>query len=205
MLQWLREALKAVNQPEPSKDFDRVLRFPETLTDTNDLRELANRFTKLWPGDERFFPYVQIKPLKQVGPTCVANCLAMLTNQTPAAFIGRMNTQDPVTWSTVLKPYEMKLAYCPTDIRRLEFYAEELVALNDLFLLCYYTTNDPDILLAAPRSDGSRSGSHVVILKGDRIFDPSLGEAVPFKNHVSLDYPTKRIFRVIPAGHERGL
>ncbi|CAF5168391.1 unnamed protein product, partial [Rotaria magnacalcarata] len=35
----------------------------------------------------------------------------------PEDFQGNLNTQDPVSWSAALKPYGMKLAYCPHDAR----------------------------------------------------------------------------------------
>ena len=141
---------------------------------------------------------------RQNGQTCVATTLAMLTGESPEAFIGTMNTQDPVSWSETLRPYGMKLAYCPTDLRRLRFYAAELVAIDDLFLLCYYSPVDSRIL-NDPRDDGWVCGSHVVTLLRHRVYDTQSGHSCDLEDHGCLDHFTKRIFRVVPADHMRGL
>jgi hypothetical protein len=99
----------------------------------------------------------------------------------------------------------MKLAYCPTDIRKLKYYMRELVELDDLFTLSYYTTNDANILLGNPNADGWLTGSHIVILHRNLILDSGIGEAIEAFDHVCNEYHTKRIFRVVPANHPRGL
>ena len=85
-----------------------------------------------------------IEPFLQSGLTCVSTTLGSLTGNGPEHFLnlqrdGKLNTEDPVSWSEVLKPFEMKLAYLPFDGRKLRFYMDELVALDDLFLLSYYS------------------------------------------------------------------
>lgn len=204
MLKWFREKLAESNAIPTQRPLEFLIPSLNTEIGAN-LREHCARLSSLWLGTERYFPNIEIRPLIQDGPTCVANCLAMLTGEMPEKYSGKVNPHDPLSWSQAIMPYGMKLAYCPTDFRRVEFYAPELIEKNDLFLVCYYTTTDPEELLADPRPDGWHCGSHVVILKGDTIFDPSLGKAVPFKEHSSLYYPTKRIFRIVPINHERGL
>ena len=110
----------------------------------------SDRNTPVWPAEEgeHYFRDLVIRPLRQRGPTCVSTCLAMLTGKRPEDFQGNINTQDPVSWSAALQPYGMKLAYCPHDARKLKFYIEELIALDDLFALSFYTTEDPKEILA---------------------------------------------------------
>jgi len=135
----------------------------------------------------------------------VSTTLAMLTGKTPEDFQGKMNTQDPYSWSQVLQPYGIKLAYCPSDIRKLKFYMNELVAMDDLFTLSYYTSTDGEDILGDPDSKGWITGSHIVILHRDQIFDPATGTMTPAFEHYCNDYHTKRIFRTVPSDHPRGL
>jgi hypothetical protein len=160
----------------------------------------------LWSGPpEAFFRDRTIVPQRQRGPHCVATALAMLTGQRPEEFHGRMNTQDPVSWSAVLAPSGMRLAYCPTDVRKLRFYLPELVALDDLFLLCYYLPLSAEAILADPTPDGWVCSSHVVVLHRGVVLDPDDGKATPALEHSCGARHTKRVFRVVPSGHYRGL
>ncbi len=165
-----------------------------------------NTSSTLWTNtDEHFFRPRRISPLRQTGPHCVSTVLAMLTASAPEDFQGRVNTQDPVSWSDALKPFDMKLAFCPTDVRRIKFYIDELIKLNDLFTVSYFTPGDSDALLADPNDSGWVCGSHIVIVHRDKIIDPQTGVSVDAHAHVGLMAHTKRIFRVVPATHERGL
>ncbi|CAF1225866.1 unnamed protein product [Rotaria sordida] len=146
-----------------------------------------------------------VSPTRQTGPHCVSTVLAMLTGKKPEDFQGKMNTQDPCSWSRVLQPYGMKLAYCPMDVRKLKFYMDKLIAFDDLFTLSYYTTLDPKEILADPDNAGWITGSHIVILHRNQIIDPVLGRTTPALEHECNDYHTKRIFRVVPCDYVRGL
>jgi hypothetical protein len=161
----------------------------------------------LWPrNDENFFRDRQITPLEQEGPHCVSTVLGMLAGVAPEIFQGVINTQDPSSWSDALKTYGLKLAYCPTDVRKVRFYLKELTALNDLFTISYYATLEPSDILADPREkDGWVCSSHVVIMHGNDIIDPGDGSRTEASSHVCWRKHTKRIFRVVPAGHPRGL
>lgn len=165
-----------------------------------------NYSTALWPhSDDAFFRDLDISPKLQYGPHCVAACLSMLTGEPQRSYIDVVNTQDPLAWSDELKNHGKKLAYCPADVRRLEFYMPELVDYDDLFLLCYYTPTDPHRILEDPDEHGWVCGSHVVILHRDRIYDPAKGEAVKADIHRCTTKHTKRVFRIVPADHERGI
>jgi len=165
-----------------------------------------NKHSKLWgEKNTKYFSENFITPITQKGPHCVSTCLAMLTDKSPEYFQKIVNTQDPVSWSDALKAFGMKLAYCPTDLRKLKYYQDELLDLDDLFVLCYYTPSDPFEIFRDPRSDGWICGSHIVILHFDQIIDPQYGVATPFNEHGSRERYTKRIFRVIPIESERGL
>lgn len=163
-----------------------------------------NTKSNLWPDQkEHWFGDRTITPQRQEGPACLRTSLAMLAGKSPADF-SAVNTQDPISWSDSLKPYAMKLAYCPFDVRKLRFYMDELIALDDLFLLCYYTGGPTD-MLRDPREDGWVCGSHVVILHRASIIDPMYASTTPAKEHSCNGKHTKRIFRVVPADCPRGL
>jgi hypothetical protein len=176
------------------------------------LKEMPMSFdlsTGLWSnGEEHFFRERLFKPIKQSGPHCVSTALAILTGKRPSHFLrmqksGELNTQDPFSWSEALKPFGMKLAYVPFDVRKLRFYMDELVGLDDSFLLCYYTRRGSE-LLRDPDEQGWVCGSHVVILHRDEIIDPLLGNFYAFDHHCN-ECHTKRIFRVVPCDNPRGL
>lgn len=161
--------------------------------------------TRLWPNNsDHFFRGQKYVIGKHKNLNCVVVVLATLTGASPNQFKGIINTQDPVSWSEALKSWGMKLAYCPCDIRKLRYYMEELIKLDDLFLLSYYTPVSKRIL-KDPDENGWISHSHIVILHRNNIYDSKLDQAVPAKEHICNKYYTKRIFRVIPVGHERGL
>ena len=158
----------------------------------------------LWSEkDGPFFREIVFIPILQSSQHCVSTSLAILTGQNPDYFQGKINTQDPVSWSNYLNPFGKKLAYCPSDIRRIDFYLPELLKLDDLFLLCYYTHTEE--ILNDPRKDGWLIGSHVVILHRDQVIDPAKGNSIEAHSHPAKSFHTKRIFRVLPLDHQRGL
>jgi hypothetical protein len=160
--------------------------------------------TFLWTGENAsYFQNIKLVPLQQIGPTCVFNTLAVLTGNDPDYFDGKINTQNPISWSDALIPFGMKLAYCSTDVRKMENYLPELVGYDDLFIISYYSyMSDP---LADPDENGWVCGSHIVILHRDKIIDSKKGLAVPAVGHEAGECHTKRIFRVVPADYSRGL
>lgn len=166
-----------------------------------------NTRSSLWSDrSERYFEDRSIQPLVQTGPHCVSTVLAMLSCATPEEFQGVINTQDPVSWSGALQKYGLKLAYCPSDFRKVRFYAQELAELNDLFTISYFLPLDAQQISKDPReSDGWVCGSHIVIIHGGDIIDPARGDRVPVSQHSSMERFTKRIFRVVPVDHSRGL
>ncbi|CAF1450321.1 unnamed protein product [Adineta steineri] len=167
----------------------------------------SNPNTPVWPAEdkEHYFRDLVIQPLLQKGPACVSTCLAMLTGKKPKDFQGNINTQDPVSWSAALKPYGMKLAYCPHDARKMKFYIEELITLDDLFGLSFYTAADPKNILVDPDETGFVTQSHFILLHRDKIYDPNGPGCVLARDHRCVNYHTKRIFRVLPVTHARGL
>lgn len=170
-------------------------------------KQQAYDFTAtLWENnDENFFRDRIFHPIQQYGPRCVATTLAMLTGKKPEDFQGKINTQNPCSWSQALNSDGMKFAYCPTDVRKLKFYMNELVALDDLFTISYYTSTCSEAILADPDRNGWITGSHIVILHRDQIFDPATGTKTPASEHHCNEYHTKRIFRIVPVNHLRGL
>ena len=161
---------------------------------------------KLWPNNtDVFFRDKTIQPIQQVGPHCVATCMAMITTSHPDNFHGKINTQDPVSWSIALSEYGMKLAYCPTDARKLKFYMDELLELDDLFTLSYYTPLNPQLILRDPDELGWICGSHIVVLHGNNILDPATGNTTSFEKHACIECHTKRIFRLVHTYSNRGI
>lgn len=187
----------------------------------------SNLWTECGDIQGPFFRELSITPRQQTGPTCVSNVLAMLTNQLPRDFqkpLHDVNTQDPSSWSDALLPYGLKLAYCPFDCRRLKHYLSELVALDDLFTISFYTrnmdtgvqsANDPSLILCEP-ADGSSShagiivNAHIVVLYRNRVYDTANGTSKRYNKYKwrGIDFGdlfTKRIFRVVPATHPLGI
>ena len=155
-----------------------------------------------------FFPEMAIEHTKQIGPSCVATTLAMIARTTGADveaddFKTITNSQSPHSWSNALKPYGMQLAYCNHDARRIEHYIDELVELNDLFFLCFYSVNP----LSDPDANGKLCTAHIVTMHNDTIYDTAKhsgsGGVVLANDYTRLERPTKRIFRVVPLGHPR--
>jgi len=163
-----------------------------------------NKSCKLWPyGRDKYYADKKIKPQTQEGGTCVSTCLSMLTDIDVKKIValvskGELNTQDPRSWSRWLRSYGMKLAYLPTDCRKLRFYVDELLDINDLFTISIYTGSQDEIL-KDPDDQDWVCWSHIVLLHGDRIYDPKNGSAKLAKDHDYCKVHTKRIFRVIPA------
>lgn len=167
-----------------------------------------NHASHLWPNpQENFFSTREFTPQKQTGPTCVATTLSVLTNQPVAAVQAfGINTQDPVSWSAHLSNHGMKLAYCPTDVRKLRFYMDELISFNDLFLISYYSLHsNAGQILGDPDENGFLTGSHIVTLHRNMILDTASGDRTLASDHDCNYAHTKRIFRVVPISHARGL
>ena len=154
-----------------------------------------------------FFRDIELQHTLQNGPTCVPTTLAMIArsagaNVGPDDFKPIINSQSPHSWSKALEPYGFQLAYCNQDLRRLDYYIDELIDYNDLFLVSFYSVDPP----SDPDKNGKLCTAHIVTLHRDQIFDTakrgSLGVSKA-KHYSRLDRQTKRIFRVVPFGHPR--
>ena len=129
---------------------------------------------------------LELDHIKQIGPTCVPTTLAMLARSTgadvkPEDFMPIINSQSPHSWSKALEQYGMQLAYCNNDLRRLEYYIDELVQHDDLFLLCFYSQDppfDPDI-------NGKLCTAHIVTLHKDVIIDTAKKNKINFQKEVA--------------------
>jgi hypothetical protein len=131
--------------------------------------------------------------------------LSLLTGEEPTAVRAQLNTQDPVSWSKYLQRHGMKLAYCSTDLRRLRHYADELLAHDDLFTISTYSPGEPDEIGEEPDGSGWICGSHFVVLHRDTVYDTRFAHPVALRDYCDLNRYVKRLFRVVPASHERGL
>lgn len=158
----------------------------------------------LWPRiDRQFFAERSFRMAKQEGPSGVPAVLAMLTGVPPSLFQGKVNTQDPTSWSEALGPWGMALSYCPTDMRKVRFYIDELIALDDLFTISYYTSRNNAELFADPDPGGWVTDAHMVLLHRDKVLDPLLDSPCDARSHKFMDLHTKRIFRVVPLEYPR--
>ena len=169
-----------------------------------------NPTAPIWHSEtkSKFFQDLVIKHTKQIGPSCVATTLSMLVNSmgyeaTVEDFKAITNSQSPHTWCDALKNFGLQLAYCNVDLRRLDYYIDELISHDDLFLLSFYSGSppyDPDV-------NGKLCTAHIVTLHKDTIYDTarhsSFGGVCLAKHYDRLDNPTKRVFRVVPLGHKR--
>lgn len=165
-----------------------------------------SRTSSLWPNaSDEFFRERTFEPVRQSGPHCVSTALAILTGASPELFQGSVNTQDPRSWSEALHDYGMKLAFCPTDVRKLKFYVDELLSIDDLFTLSFFTPASSDEILADPNGDGWVCGSHVVVLHRGLVLDPASGDVSGLRDFARAECHTKRIFRVVPASYLGGL
>ncbi len=174
-----------------------------------------NPSAPLWDVDKEgepvgpFFRDLQLKHIAQSGPSCVPTTLSMIANATgadvrPEDFMPIINSQSPHTWSKSLEKYGLQLAYCNQDLRRLDYYIDELVDYDDLFLISFYSVDPP----SDPDDNGKLCTSHIVTLHRNQIFDTAKkgSSAVSFaKQYSRLSRQTKRIFRVVPRGHPRCL
>lgn len=115
----------------------------------------------------------------------------------------QVGKEDPYSWSAALQRHGMKLAYCNTVPVALAHYVEELLALDDAFLIRVYT--DKVNKITAPLDHkGTNGGSHVVLLISGKIYDPS-GVIYDLKLSHHAQYMTKGIFRVVDASYPRGI
>tara|TARA_A200000159_G_scaffold148572_1_gene156415 strand:+ start:1341 stop:1886 length:546 start_codon:yes stop_codon:yes gene_type:complete len=154
-----------------------------------------------------FFNEISLEHIPQIGPSCVPTTLAMIARSTgadvgPDDFKPIINSQSPYSWSRALEPYGLQLAYCNQDLRRLVHYVDELVEHDDLFLVCFYSTDPP----SDPDCNGKLCTAHIVTLHRDKIIDTAKKGALGVTR--ATEYPrlsrqTKRIFRVVPFGHPR--
>jgi len=163
--------------------------------------------SSLWPTTpvEKFFPDLAIQHCQQTGGSCVATGLSLLTRQPPETVRQHINTQNPVSWSDYLQSHGMKLAYCPTDLRRLRFYRDELLALDDLFAVSTYSADSAVQIGTDPDRDGWICGSHFVILHRQTVYDTRDPSPILFEDYPDVSRYVKRLFRVVPASHHRGL
>lgn len=163
----------------------------------------------LWTeaGDEAKFWFrdLVLTHRRQVGGSCVSTGLSLLTGQAPTEVRDRINTQDPVSWSRYLQPHGFKLAYCPTDLRRLKHYVDDLLALDGLFVICTYRPGNPLQIGEEPDEDGWICRSHFVLLHRDKVYDTRFEHPVKLEDYLDASRYVKRLFRVVPAWHARGL
>tara|TARA_X000000368_G_scaffold201209_1_gene158862 strand:+ start:1253 stop:1786 length:534 start_codon:yes stop_codon:yes gene_type:complete len=166
---------------------------------------------KIWDSNDcSYFENLKIVHKQQNGPSCVATTLSMLVeslgnNISPEYFKSLTNSQSPQTWSDSLKKFGLQLAYCNTDVRRLSYLIEELKSYDDLFLISFYSVDPPfdtDV-------NGKLCTAHIITMHKGTIFDTAkssvYGGVCKSEDYARLDRPVKRIFRVLPLGHERCL
>lgn len=146
-----------------------------------------------------------IQHRQQVGGSCVSTCLSLLTGQAPTEVRRHVNTQDPVSWSQYLQSFDMKLAYCPTDLRRLKHYLPDLLAIDDMFTISTYSPSDASSIGAEPDENGWVCGSHIVLLHRSTVYDTRYDAPIALNAYADNQRYVKRLFRVVLVDHTRGL
>lgn len=148
----------------------------------------------LWNYEEKVTDLqINVIHIKQQGRDCVPCTLAMLTQSEPQKFY-KINNCNPVEWSSVLKEYNMKLAFCYAQSCYLDKYIYEL--LKGTYIICVYTGDSEKVL------EGDAT-SHTFLLNDGKIYDSN-------SNKPSIDiqtdmiyrfYQVKSIFRVVPVDY----
>ncbi|MCF8208872.1 MAG: hypothetical protein K9K38_05645 [Rhodoferax sp.] len=163
--------------------------------------------SKLWANQPiaAYYRDITIHHRQQVGGSCVSTCLSLLSGQEPTEVRSHVNTQDPVSWSHYLQGYGMKLAYCPSDLRRLQHYLPDLLAIDDLFTISTYSPPDSSSIGAEPNEDGWICGSHIVLLHRSTVYDTRYAAPIALNTYADKQRYVKRLFRVVPVDHARGL
>ena len=169
-------------------------------------RPVFDHSSALWSSPEpAFFHHLRLTPRVQVGGSCVPTGLSLLTREEPLEVRAHVNTQDPVSWSRYLQRHGMKLAYCSTDLRRLRYYVDELLAHDDLFTVSIYSPSSANQIGLPPDESGWICGSHFLLVHRDMVYDTQFDTPIPLSKYEYLDRYVKRMFRVVPADHPRGL
>jgi hypothetical protein len=179
-----------------------------SLTASSDPGAIYDFSSRLWTSrglQERFYPDLQIQHRLQEGGSCVSTGLSLLTNEEPELIRTNINTQDPTSWSYYLLQHGMKLAYCNTDFRRLKHYQEELLALDDLFAVSTYSPGNPFDIGEEPDENGWICSSHFFIVYGSMVYDTTYVSPVELTRYLDKGRYVKRLFRVVPEWHERGV
>lgn len=163
--------------------------------------------SQLWPNytARHYFHDLNLDHRRQTGPTCVPTCLSLLTGMEPAFIQREVNTQSPISWSDYLMTSGYQLAYCNTDLRRLGHYVDELIELDDLFLISTYSATDAADIGREPDENGWIISSHIALLHRDMIYDSLLSRPVDIRDYERNSHFVKRIFRVVPLNFARSL
>jgi hypothetical protein len=74
-----------------------------------------------------------------------------------------------------------------------------------LFLVSTYSSTNPLDIGAEPDAKGWVTGSHLVLVHRSRVYDTRHYAPCELDAYVDLDRYVKRIFRVVPLHHPRGL
>ena len=77
--------------------------------------------------------------------------------------------------------------------------------LDDLFTISTYSPTCPSFIGAEPDDTGWICGSHFVVLHRETIYDSVLDGPVPLSEYSDCTRYVKRLFRVVPKDHPRGL
>ncbi|CAF1404661.1 unnamed protein product [Adineta ricciae] len=82
---------------------------------------------------------------------------------------------------------------------------EELIGLDDLFALNFYTASNPEDIFGNAYHTAFVTQSDLIMLHRDKIYHSTRHQYVPARDHRCVNYHTKYIFQVPSATHDRGL
>lgn len=168
------------------------------------MNKKMNGRLSLWPEADsklRFFHRVDLyKDLndgvkKYRGDDTAVYALSMMTCQKLEYFAKRIDEDNPLSWSYALGVFGKELVSCPIVSKPLEVYVDELLRLDDLFLIIHYPREVSDNPLSILLGD-VKWRHHVKILYRKNLFDTKYGDVRKLTDF--NEYFVKWIYRVMP-------
>jgi len=160
---------------------------------------LKKQSTEERPGKEIFFHNKNFVPAQHDSCSAAAAALATICCCNVWDMENRIVPSNPRTWLLALQDFGLNLEYWTTWLCEMRWFMSDLLMVDDLFLLCYYTTVSPDEVMAFESQGMTTECFHIVILHRCAIIDPVLGECESAFLHPCNGMLARWIFRVVPA------
>ena len=152
--------------------------------------QLSKR-ASLWPSREDCFFKDSKLNSKKLGEISVFKLLATLTDAKQEFFKERMNKYYPIDLFNAFMWLGFRVVPCLTYNPSLKFYIDELIKLNDLFVIIYFTNKSV--------GKGLIRNGRVTVLFRDRLYLADGSRSIQMK-----ECPDKQligIYRIVPEHH----